>query len=429
LNSFAVRRTGFPYEPEGIFQSDDPGLTDLWPILLGGLDHCAHEQWVDCPYYEQLSYVGDNTTELSFYCLTRKDTLTQRSLELFDWSRHENGWVAQRYPSNIRQDSFTYAMLYPTLVRDHAFWRRDESFVRQLLPGVRALLHECLAWVCEDGLVHRVPGWSFIDWVEEWKDGCGPGVRSGDSSLVNLHLLSALKAWRDLEDALGEKELLPWITTRCDSLRRQILDRYWKTDYQVLADDGTHQHYSEHAQAWALLILDLDDQTKRKCLDTWISGEIPMAPMSIYFSHYALEALYQQKNTKEFFARLEFWKGLHAQGFCTTPERPEPSRSDCHGWGAHPMYHLFASIAGIRPSSPGFRRVQIAPLNGPLDEVSLRMPHPDGIIEMEWSTSENIRSFRIVLPNAVHGKFLWNDSMHLVSPGENLHKVILEPVG
>ena len=59
------------------------------------------------------------------------------------------------------------------------------------------------------------------------------------------------------------------------------------------------------------------------------------------------------------FERLSLWFELPAQGFTTTPEMPEPTRSDCHAWGAHPLYHMFASLLGIRPAAPGFRSVTI----------------------------------------------------------------------
>ena len=65
--------------------------------------------------------------------------------------------------------------------------------------------------------------------------------------------------------------------------------------------------------------------------------------------------------------RMELWFNLIEQGFKTTPEAPEPTRSDCHGWGAHPLYHDFASLLGIdgknrRPAAFGFERVEIAPI-------------------------------------------------------------------
>lgn len=423
LEAFSVRRTGFPFRAEGEFSCDTPGLNDVWPLLKGGLEHCAHEQWVDCPYYEQLSYVGDNTTQLSFYCLTRDDALTRRSLELFDWSRHENGWIAERYPSSIRQDSFTYSMLYPCLVRDYAYWRRDERFVCERLPGIRAMMHECLSWQGGDGLVHTLPGWAFMDWVPEWDRGCPPGADTGDSSLVNLHVSRALRAWADLEESCGDKDLAPWIRKQHVRLNQRIHAQYWSESLQAMADDGSHQIFSEHAQVWAILEGLLTPDQEQACLRTWLSKRLPMAPMSLYFSHYGFEALYRKGQTEVFLERLQFWNGLNAQGFCTTPERPEPSRSDCHGWGAHPLFHFFASLAGIRPASPGFRTVLIAPLVGALTKISLTLPHPEGTLRFDCQKEEGALSVRIFLPGELSGDWIYaNESKNLV-PGDNAFSV------
>lgn len=423
LEAFSVRRTGFPFRAEGEFSCDRPELNDMWPLLVAGLEHCAHEQWVDCPYYEQLSYVGDNTAELSFYCLTRDDALTRRSLELFDWSRHENGWVAQRYPSAIRQDSFTYSMLYPGLVRDYAYWRRDEGFVAALLPGIRAMMQECLAWQGADGLVHSVPGWAFVDWVPEWDRGCPPGAEAGDSSLVNLHVSRALEAWADLEENGGERDLAPWIRQKRQQLNQRICARYWSERDQALADDGHHQTFSEHAQVWGILSGVLAPDQEQACLRTWLTKRLPMAPMSIYFSHYGFEALYRLGESRAFLDRLQFWSGLKAQGLRTTPERPEPSRSDCHGWGAHPLFHCFASLAGIRPASPGFQTVRIAPLAGALRDISLTLPHPEGTLRLTLQTENGEGSVQIFLPGDLSGEWLYGDQARKLTPGINAFTV------
>lgn len=67
----------------------------------------------------------------------------------------------------------------------------------------------------------------------------------------------------------------------------------------------------------------------------------------------------------------------------TQLEMPEPSRSDCHAWGAHPLYHYFATILGIRPAGFGFQTVAITPQLGPLASAEGSLVHPRGTISME----------------------------------------------
>ena len=50
-----------------------------------------------------------------------------------------------------------------------------------------------------------------------------------------------------------------------------------------------------------------------------------------------------------------------ADGLTTWAEHPEPTRSDCHAWSAHPALDLLRVVAGIRPGSAGFKTVVIEP--------------------------------------------------------------------
>jgi hypothetical protein len=72
-----------------------------------------------------------------------------------------------------------------------------------------------------------------------------------------------------------------------------------------------------------------------------------------------------------------------AMGLTTTPEQPEPTRSDSHAWSAHPDYGLLATVLGIGPAAPSFRLVRVAPHLGPLQHAEGRVPHPYGPIDVE----------------------------------------------
>jgi hypothetical protein len=108
----------------------------------------------------------------------------------------------------------------------------------------------------------------------------------------------------------------------------------------------------------------------------------------------------------QFFERLKLWLGLKEMGFCTTVEMPEPSRSDCHAWGAHPIFHFYATLLGIRPASPGFATVRIAPQLGPLGWARGSMVHPQGTIEVDVRRQGEALDCRITLPDGVSGELV-----------------------
>ena len=71
-------------------------------------------------------------------------------------------------------------------------------------------------------------------------------------------------------------------------------------------------------------------------------------------------------------------------GLTTWAENPEPTRSDCHAWSAHPNFDLLATVAGIEPAAPGFAEVLIRPHLGPLQHVTATLPHPLGDITVAY---------------------------------------------
>jgi hypothetical protein len=117
------------------------------------------------------------------------------------------------------------------------------------------------------------------------------------------------------------------------------------------------------------------------------------------------------------FARLCLWFDLPAQGFKTTPEQPEPTRSDCHGWGAHPLYHYFASLLGIRPAAFGFDQVEIAPMPGSLTSLSGEMVHPRGRIEADLHFENGGVRGNVSLPAGLTGTFRYAGKTLVLTPG------------
>jgi alpha-L-rhamnosidase len=95
-------------------------------------------------------------------------------------------------------------------------------------------------------------------------------------------------------------------------------------------------------------------------------------------------------------------------GLTTTPENPEPTRSDSHAWSAHPNYGLLATVLGVRPDSPGWRTVRIAPALGPLHRVEGRVPHPLGDIEVRLQRPDDQALLaEVTLPKGLSGSLLW----------------------
>lgn len=415
LHTLGVERTGFPLEPRMALATDDATIAPILELSERGLRACVHEVFVDCPYYEQMMYVADTRIQMLLaYVFAGDDRLPRRGMELFDFSRGRSGYPRMRHPAAVRQEGATFAMIWAWMLRDFALWRDDVPWLRQRLPGLRALLEALETEEDADGLLAKPPGWLFVDWVPGWFAGWPPGQREGQrSALVNLHYLLTLQSAAELEAGCGDARLAQRWAERAQALAATLARVFWDEARGLWADDEAHAAFSQHAQALAV-IGGLRVPDPARWADAAANG---IAAATIYFQHYLFEALGRAGRGDLVLERLEMWRGLVKQGFKTPVESPEPARSDCHAWGAHPVFHLHATIAGIRPAAPGFKQVRIAPQPGKLRRIDCDLPHPRGMIRLRAKFSGGRVEATVELPPEVTGVFVWAGKETALKPG------------
>lgn len=420
IEDFCIIESRYPLENESVFASSDSSMSEIIPLMVRGLQSCSHETYMDCPYYEQLMYVGDTRIEMLVnYIISKDDRLAKRCIEVFDWSRYSTGFVMERYPNWEEQLSLTFSMIWTLVLRDYAWWRNDKKWVQQRLIGMRCMMENLRAYKNSDGLLEDLPGWSFMDWVPGWKVGMHPDLEKGPSAFINLFYVLALQSAAELEKDFGESILAQRNREEAGQIGKEIKKAFWNDKRSLIADNFTKASYSEHSQSLAILADILNQEEKDKCVKGLLN-DTDLCRATVYFSHYLFEALYKIGKADLIDKKLDFWRNMKEIGLKTTLEMPEPTRSDCHAWGAHPLYHYFASIAGIRPSASNFSQVKIAPQPGKLNSIECSMPHPSGIIQLSLKFNNNRVSGIINLPEKLYGTFEWgSQKLNLVS-GKNL---------
>ncbi|MGC9348778.1 MAG: alpha-L-rhamnosidase [Anaerolineae bacterium] len=420
LRSLTFLETRYPLTPMSRFEIDDPRFGRAWPIMVRALQMCSHETFMDCPYYEQLMYVGDTRLEaLVTYCLARDDRLPRKAIEMFYASRFPEGLTQSRYPCRSTQVIPPFSLWWCGMVYDHARWRDDEAFIRRMMPGVRGVLDAFWSYRNEGGLVEAPPGWNYTDWTRApgWHRGTPPDGEGGVSGILNWHFALVLVRAAELETWLGEPENAARWLRYAQAMAEAAIASFWDDERGLFTDDLDHAYVSEHAQCLALLSGLLDEAHRERVTEALVTRE-DLTRATIYFSHYLFETYYQVARIDKLFARLNEWFELADLGFKTTREAPEPSRSDCHAWGAHPIYHGFASILGIRPASFGFRSVQIHPMLGPSRHAEATLVHPSGEIGLSLTkTAGDGLEATIGLPDGVSGTFHYESREYRLHPG------------
>ncbi len=383
LSRLEFKETRYPLSIDGSWNAGDPRETVLMQRCLRTLQMCMHETYMDCPFYEQLMYVGDTRIQsLLTHAISRDVRMPRKALVMADSSRtNATGLSTSNHPASDGQMIPPFALWYLCMIRDHAMYQGDEVFVRSLLPGARAITDVFLQTIDASGLHRSMRGWNFVDWT--FAGGIPPGGAPGESSAVlNFQLVLALDAMSDLENFTGEPELAARFRRHASSLFEAVSRSFWNDERGCFADDVKHEHFSQHTQLLAILTgrlsADASAGLARRVLD-----DSKLTPTALFFTDYRFEAAAMSGCGELIESAMPQWHEQVNAGLRTMPENATmDTRSDCHAWAAHPLYHLIASVAGVRPDAMGFARVRIRPLLGARDTLSITTPHPLGTIRV-----------------------------------------------
>ena len=428
VDRLSAHFSAYPFREQASFSSDDAELAKIWEVSWRTARLCAHETYMDTPYYERLQYVGDTRIQaLISYTVGGDDRLARQAIDAIDNSRITDGITTSRYPSQLPQIIPTFSLMWVGMVRDFSMYRDDPTFVRSHLGGTRTVLDWFMARQRPDGLVGRLPWWPFVDWTKDFHDGVPPQDADGGSASITLQLIEALRDAADLETRFGEPARAAMYSTRANKAAEAVLRLCWDEKTGLLADTPAKTHFSQHANALGIW-LDVIPSSRHKDVMEKIlatdadvvAGRAPrMSDASYYFRFYLARALEHAGMADEYVATLHPWRRMLQLGLTTWAETPEPTRSDSHAWSAHPNYDLLRLVAGIRPAAPGFAEIVIEPHLGGLKKVEATMPHPRGMIQVALVAADRGgTSAKIAVPQGVPAKLIWRGRTYPLRPGE-----------
>ncbi|MES3035653.1 MAG: alpha-L-rhamnosidase N-terminal domain-containing protein [Gemmatimonadota bacterium] len=408
LHSVSGIFTGYPLVERGRFASDAKWIDDVWKMNWNGARLGAYDTYMDTPYYEQLQYVGDTRIQalITLY-VSGDDRLVRQAIEHFDASRITDGLTTSRYPSELKQIIPPFSLIYAAMVHDYAMLRDDPAFVRQRLNGIRGVLDWYGRHVDSTGMLGAMPFWNYVDWTPRWPRGVPPAANLGHSGTISLLYAYALQKSAELEQQLGSPGLGANYRARADSIIRVTRAKTWDAGRRLFRDSPDTVSFSQHTNVLALLTGAVP-VTERKALMERVLSDTTLAQATYYFGFYVFEALRETGMADRYVDNLSPWRDMLAIGLTSTPEQPEPTRSDTHAWAAHPNYGLLATVLGVRPASAGFRTVSITPALGPLRNAEGRVAHPRGDIDVSLTRvgAAGVRG-SVTLPAGVTGVFEW----------------------
>ena len=416
--------TSYPFQRKAAFQVDNGAGPDeeIQRILTTGWRTarlCAHETYMDCPFYEQLQYGGDARIQMLVSLYTAGDrSLMRNGITLIDSTRDADGLTYSRAPSNLVQYIPPFSLWWIGMVHDYLMYTDDPAFVARMLPGVRAVLSYYARFQKESGSLSRMPFWNFADWVESWPEGSAPGDPDGSSAVFDLQLALAYEWGAAIETAVGNHGMADEDSAKASKLKSWVLARDWDPARGLFADQPSHRTSSQHANTLALLAHLLPPAQGRAVFEKMIADPT-LAQASIYFRAYTNAALREVGLGDRYLQELEPWRQILKNGLTTWAEKADPTRSDCHAWGASPNFELLRTVAGIDSMAPGFAQVRVAPNLGQLTQVRARMPHPKGEIVVDLAKHGTSLTADIELPPGITGEFDWAGAKKALASGRN----------
>jgi alpha-L-rhamnosidase len=416
--------TGYPFKLNADFYSDQGDLEKILEIGWRTARLCAMETFMDCPYYEQLQYIGDTRIQamVSLYN-SGDDRLVRNAINQIDRSRIAEGLTLSRYPSSSPQIIPTFSLWYIGMLHDYWMYGSDSGFVKEKIPATRQIFDFFQRYRQPDGSLKEVPYWNFTDWVMNrrgWRMGAAPIGRDGSSCVLDLQLLLAYRTAAELELNLGMEAFAKNYSRRADLLERTIRDKYWDEAKAMFADTSEKDAFSQHANSLAILA-GLISGNEAALLAKRILSDDSLAPASIYFKYYMHQALIKAGLGNDYPMWLDKWYENIAMGLTTWAEDYDvnTARSDCHGWGSSPNIELYRTVLGIRPGAPGFAEVRIEPHLGALQRAGGKIPHPQGAVAVDYELRQGKWKIEVRLPRNLAGTFIWKDHSYPLKAGRN----------
>jgi alpha-L-rhamnosidase len=411
--------TGYPFKRTAVLNTDNTEIKQMLDIGWRTARLNAWETYMDCPYYEQLQYIGDTRIQaMVSYYNTSDDRLARNALNQIDHSRLPEGVTASCYPSKGTQVISPFSLWYIGMLHDYWMYRGDDDFIRNKLLGERGVLDFFSKYQQADGSLKDTPYWAFVDWAGNlWGEVKG---KDGSAAIYDLQLLWAYQWAAEMEAKIGMQDYAKLYNQKAAQLKATIQRKYWDPVKKLYADTKEKNGYSQHVNSLAILTGMVND-ANMPAVANGIINDKSLTQCSVYFKYYLNQALVKAGLGNDYISWLGIYRENIAMGLTTWAEYSDvnTSRSDCHAWGASPNIEFFRTVLGIDSYAPGFSKIKIEPHLGALTTISGEMPHPNGKVVAGYTLDKGKWKINISLPQKTTGILVWKAKRYVLKAGTN----------
>lgn len=432
INSLQNEYSGYPYTEMATFESNDKALNEIFEMSNRTLRMCSGETYYDTPFYEQLSYGGDNRpiAAISTYN-SNDDRLLREVLRLYPQSKNsETKLFKSAYPSRFDFDMGSWSLAWIQTLHDYYYMRGDADFVKQFTKDIDGVLGFYNRHIDEGkNILGTVVNQNFMDW--SITKGSIPRSNTekeiSHSAMLTLFYVHTLQCTARLYKNIGLGEQAAQYELEAEHLKSGIKKQFWVAEKNMFADNLSQTVFSQHTNILAILCDVIPAGEQKELLKRILKEKNLDEYASSYFSFFLFKAMEKTGQSHLFLENLGFWQGYLDQGHTTCGETGFAShdRSDCHAWSAHPSYYLLELVCGIKPADIGFNTIKIKPSLGSLTSIKASMPHKKGRIKIDYKVKGQTLIAKIELPIGLSGNFEHQGAISTLNEGTNELKVKL----
>lgn len=398
----------FPVMERGDFLCSDPLLNQIWRMCRYTTRLCMEDTFVDCPAYEQTLWVGDARGEaLINYVTFGELSLPRRCWKLVAQSLHRSPLTESQVPSGWQNVLTAWSLLWVLACEEYYLWSGDRKFLDEVYPTIAKMCANLKDRLNDRGLL-EIEAWNMLDWAP--MDTPGSGVVTHQ----NAFMVEALRRAARMAQVLGKASDAAQYLKLAESLRASINEHLWSNEEEAYIDsihaDGQRSKVVSQQTNAVVLLCDCatpprEERLRRLVTDVpegWVKVGSPFAMFFI------LELLAKLGEFEALLGQIrKRWGFMLDMGTTTAwevfgdPEAKHFARSYCHAWSAGPAYFLSTCQLGVRPASPGLRKVRIAPEPADLDWARGRVPTPHGEVEVSWEKKGREFNLAVTLPKGV----------------------------
>ncbi len=395
--------TSQPVEYRGAFACSDEKLNRLWKVSRWAVQICLQTHHLDSPnHQEPISDPGDYLIEamVNNYAFAQP-WLTRQDVRKFAWLLKD-----EKY-NNFHT---SYSIGWLQMLMDYYDFTGDKTLVEEMAPYVHELLDTYASWRGKNGIISEAPNYMFMDWVTIGGFACHhPPAVIGQGYLTAFYCHGMELASR-VAALTGD-------TTRVEKytqLRRELATAFnrelWVVDKGLYRDgkpfqtsvkpgrwlpaDKDIETFSPHVNLLAVLY-DLAPKTQHAAIVDKVMAEQPLNTQP-WFMHWVFQAidhagLFEKYGT----AQMRRWQILpETQSFMEMWERGDLS----HGWCSTPLVQMSSRVLGVKPTTPGFKTMEIRPLIGDLTWAKGIVPTPHGDVAVAWKLANNKLLLNVTIP-------------------------------